>query len=263
MLPHSTHRPSREGDAISVTYRIRDWDAHFENAASRKLKRLDWVAVPNKMDGSGYMALVNHPEGAAHLGAWYAAVEIASRQKVRGTLPDVGGICQCLGKISQLPAAVFESALPRLVQIGWIEQYNQQVTESATSLGFSPNVVADSPANLPALWEKNGPTGKGREWNGTEGQAGLPALMLENLRKAQAWAVADCAFSEELPTVDFAARVLLAAGIRTEGQLEAFAHFIRRRFEAGRVPGAARGPTSMGLFINWAEDFAAQLERTA
>ena len=75
--------------------------------------------------------------------------------------------------------------------------------------------------------------------------------------------MADCAFSEELPTVDFAARVLLAAGIRTEGQLEAFAHFIRRRFEAGRVPGAARGPTSMGLFINWAEDFAAQLERTA
>lgn len=146
-----------------MAYRIRDWDKHFENAASRKLKRLDWVAVPNKMDGSGYMKLVDHPNGAAHLGAWYAAIEIASRQKIRGTLPDVGGICQCLGKISQLPGRLFEEVLPRLVEIGWVEQY-QQHSQSATTLGESAD-------NLPLSWEKSGATGNGMEGNGMEGPA--------------------------------------------------------------------------------------------
>lgn len=125
-----------------TTYRIRDWDEHFECAASRKLLHLVWVAIPNKMDGGGYMTLVNHPNGAAHLGAWYAMVEIASRQKIRGTLPDVGGICQCLGKISQLPGGIFEEVLPRLLDIGWVEPY-QQDTESATMLAENPNKVAE------------------------------------------------------------------------------------------------------------------------
>ena len=118
--------------------RIRDWDKHFENAASRKLHRLDWVAVPNKMDGSGYTALVDHPNGAAHLGAWYAIVEIASRQKPRGNLPDpIGGICQCLGRISRLPADVFAEVLPRLLEIGWIEEVSLNQ--------YSPNASAESP----------------------------------------------------------------------------------------------------------------------
>ena len=36
--------------------RIREWDKNFENAGSRKLKRLEWVAIPNKTDGEGYTA---------------------------------------------------------------------------------------------------------------------------------------------------------------------------------------------------------------
>jgi hypothetical protein len=39
----------------------------------------------------GYTTLVDHPRGASHLGSWYAIVEIASRQKKRGTLPDGPG----------------------------------------------------------------------------------------------------------------------------------------------------------------------------
>ena len=137
---HPVSPNSLRGVELPITYRIRDWDRLFENAASRKLKRLDWVAVPNKTDGEGYMELVDHPAGAAHLGAWYAIVECASKQKVRGHLPsgisqDVGGICRAIGKISQLPPEVFEAVIPRLLKIGWLEQCqeNQSVIESAIS----------------------------------------------------------------------------------------------------------------------------------
>src|SRR6185437_16966566 len=97
---------------------------------------MDWVPVPNKMDGTGYTELVDHPNAAAHLGAWLAIIEIASRQKVRGNFPQVGagipqslsGMSQVLCRISRLPCAVFEELIPRLLQMEWIEPY-QQVTE--------------------------------------------------------------------------------------------------------------------------------------
>jgi hypothetical protein len=136
--------------------RIVDWDKHFENAASRKLKSLDWVSIPNKMDGSGYTALLDHPNGAAHLGAWYAMVEIASRQTKRGNLPFLAGICQCLGRISRIPAEVFEEVIPRLLEIGWIEEI-QQVTDKSPNvsqcLPTSADQVADSGKKM-ALQDK-------------------------------------------------------------------------------------------------------------
>lgn len=163
--------------------RIRDWDFHFENSSSRKLKRLDWVAIPNKTDGEGYTALVDHPNAAAHLGAWYAIVEAASKQAPRGTLPggishDVGGISRSLGRMSRLPAKVFEEVLPRLIEIGWLEnvdvakpQSNQQnvhdlLAESASTVAESASTVADSGRKVAAHYrELQGTTGKGREQN--------------------------------------------------------------------------------------------------
>jgi len=132
------------------TYRICDWSHHFENSSSRKLKRLDWVAIPNSMDVEGYIVLVDHPNGAAHFGAWIAIVQIASKQNPRGTLPNgktsqsLGGICQSLGRISRLPAILFEEALPRLIEIGFIEILG----ESADALGESASTSADSATTL-------------------------------------------------------------------------------------------------------------------
>ena len=123
LLPVPPTRPSRQGDETLNTYRIRDWDRYFENASSRKLKRLDWVAIPNKTDGEGYTALVDHPDAAAHLGAWYAIVEAASKATPRGSLPGgfshgIGGICRSLGRISRLPEKIFLEVIPRLLEIG-------------------------------------------------------------------------------------------------------------------------------------------------
>ena len=107
---------------MMALYRVKDWNTHFENNRTRELKRLDWVPVPNKMDGRGYTALVDHPNGAAHLGGWIAILEIASRQKVRGEIPQDGaGLSQCLARISRLPAILFEELIPRLESMGWVE----------------------------------------------------------------------------------------------------------------------------------------------
>jgi len=143
-----------------MAYRIRDWNEHFETPESRKLKYLKWVAVPNKSDGEGYTALVDHPNGAAHLGAWYAIVETASRQDPRGNLPvgipqDIGGICRSLGRMSRLPPEIFIELLDRLrfePELDWIEGFTEGSGESPGSPGENPDTSA----------------GKGTEGNRTE-----------------------------------------------------------------------------------------------
>jgi hypothetical protein len=165
--------------------RIAKWDKHFENASSRKLTRLNWVAIPNKTDGEGYTALVDHPNAAAHLGAWYAIVEAASKQDPRGNLPsgipqDVGGISRSLGRMSRLPAKVFTEVIPRLIEIGWIEevqqnQYNDiktsaepadQTAEYADALAEYADALADSGREVAAQGiEVHGIELHGREEN--------------------------------------------------------------------------------------------------
>jgi len=61
---------------------IVDWGKHYENHRTRELRVMTWVPLPNKHDGDGYTQLLNHPNGAAHFGAWCALVELASRQHV-------------------------------------------------------------------------------------------------------------------------------------------------------------------------------------
>jgi hypothetical protein len=98
------------------------------------------------MDNEGYIVLVDHPNGPAHFGAWIAIVQIASKQKPRGTLPNgktsqsLSGICQSLGRISRLPTALFEEALPRLIEIGLLEISADSTNTSADST----NTSADS-----------------------------------------------------------------------------------------------------------------------
>jgi len=143
-------------------YRICNWNHRFENSSSRKLKRLDWVALPNAMDIEGYIVLVDHPNGAAHFGAWIAIVQIASKQDPRGTLPNgktsqsLGGICQSLGRISRLPAGLFEEVLPRLIEIGFLEIS----AESPGTSADSPGTSADSPGTSAKSADTDIHTGK-------------------------------------------------------------------------------------------------------
>lgn len=104
--------------------RVRNWDAHYEVNRTRCLKTTLWVPVPNRLDNDGYLELVTHASGAAHLGAWLSLLQVASRCKPRGTLVRDDGSphsVETLARITRLPADVFNEAIPRLLSIGWIE----------------------------------------------------------------------------------------------------------------------------------------------
>lgn len=67
-------------------YRIVNWDETFENAGSRKVRRLSWVSIPNRHDSAGYRRLMDEPDGTALYGGWCLMVEVASKMPVRGVL---------------------------------------------------------------------------------------------------------------------------------------------------------------------------------
>ena len=95
---------------------------------------MNWIPVPNKHDGDGYTQLVDHPAGAAHFGAWMAILQVASRCHPRGTLVRSGGIphtAASLGRITRLPASIFEDAIPRLLEIGWLETFTHEDAATA------------------------------------------------------------------------------------------------------------------------------------
>lgn len=157
-----------------MAFRIRNWTNIFENAESRKLKALKWVAMPNKMNTQGYTALMDHPNGAAHLGAWCAIVEICSAREpreLRGTLPEsdgsIGGISRVLGRISRIPPVVFEELIPRLIQdpeIQWIELDPATSGELTDVPGKSPDVPG-APPEVPGTNRRGlkGTEGEGKE----------------------------------------------------------------------------------------------------
>lgn len=134
------------------TYRIKNWDKLFENNRTRSLKRMDWIPIPNKMDGDGYTDLLDHPNGAAHLGAWVAILQIASRCDMRGTLCRLtsAGITphdfKSFARISRISASVFAEAIPRLQEIGWIEA----VSDCSDGKTQSPPNVSEEIPHLDA-----------------------------------------------------------------------------------------------------------------
>lgn len=112
---------------MTPTYRVKNWNEHFEIAQSRKCQgmKMSWFACPNKHDGKGYRRLVKHPEFGNIFAAWILIVEIASKQKVRGTLADSDGplTAEDLKDCTGLPKKWFELAFETLSdsKIGWLE----------------------------------------------------------------------------------------------------------------------------------------------
>lgn len=130
-------------------WRIRNWSTIYENNRSREIKDLHFVLVPNRMDTDGYTTLLDHPNGAAHLGAWVALLQIASRCKSRGDLRNSDGIphsSRTLSRISRIPASVFDELFPRLLEVLWIEQVVEMSQEGAgmSQEGAAPTRAGDS-----------------------------------------------------------------------------------------------------------------------
>jgi hypothetical protein len=160
--------------------RVRDWDAHYENNRTRSLKRMEWVPIPNKLDGDGYTELMDHPNGAAHLGAWLVIVQVASRGQRRGVLVRDNGqphTPESLMRISRVPAVTFEEVMPRLLgSIGWLEVIPQVPAVDPQVGAGNPQFPADIERQsrmplpqscTPVRQSDYGMEGNGKEGNGT------------------------------------------------------------------------------------------------
>jgi hypothetical protein len=116
-------------------YKIKDWDALFENNKSRERERCSFCCIPNKQDGLGYGRLLRLPDGPALYGAFHAVVLMASKQKAprRGYLTDTGLPTGCplsaadMSVKTQFSAELIQKMLDAISSenIGWIEVVEQ------------------------------------------------------------------------------------------------------------------------------------------
>lgn len=121
-----------------MTLRVANWSEHFENNRTRELKVMTWVPVPTKQDGDGYTQVMDHPQGAAHFGAWIAMLQVAAKCDERGTLTRDGrnGVrvphdAASLSRLTRIPARILSDAINRLLEIGWLEDDADDVAASA------------------------------------------------------------------------------------------------------------------------------------
>ncbi len=106
---------------------IVNWDKLFENNRSREIVDPKWVPLPNRHDGASFGELMEHPEGPAHFAAWVLLVQVASRCGTAA--PRCGDLRRGDGSphtprslylSTRCPEAVFKSAIPRLIELGWV-----------------------------------------------------------------------------------------------------------------------------------------------
>jgi hypothetical protein len=175
---------------MKPTYRINDWDKHFENHESRKVKRSYWVPIPNKHDGKSYRRIASHPDGVAVFAAWILILEAASKMPTRGVLADEDGPLDAddLSAMTGFPAAIFEAAFRLLPEdrVGWL------VVEEAKPRRRK------SPATSRNLPESPGAPGNAAvELHGTELQDTEPKNREQNEEEDSAKAGASAAASPQ------------------------------------------------------------------
>ena len=134
-------------DSERPTYRVRDWTRHFENAGSRKIRALSWVAIPNKHDSARYRRVMTLRDAISIYGAWLLIVQVASKMPTRGTLANENGPLDAedLSAWTGAPAKVFERAFQVLTdsKIGWLEKVaNSTSGDAGSTLPERPDEVS-------------------------------------------------------------------------------------------------------------------------
>lgn len=126
-------RPSgqkHKGERMPTKYAIEvvRFADYYENAQSRKYKKLSWVPIPNRMDGKGYRRLTAMPDATEIFAAWILIVEQASKETPRGFLIDEDGPMDAsdMAAKSGFPESIFERAFEVLsdesAKIKWIRK---------------------------------------------------------------------------------------------------------------------------------------------
>lgn len=172
---------------MSTVLRVRDWDKNFETHETRKLKHMLWVPMPIKQDGDGYTDLVLSEDGAngvmagpLRLAAWVAMLQLAGRCSPRGTLwrsigaGTVAHNAESIARITRIPADLIEDAIPKLIEIGWLERVEMTDADKPVTVSRkSPGEPGEDPGD--AVKSSGRREGKGREGMEEKGRDGEPA----------------------------------------------------------------------------------------
>ena len=130
-----------------TAYRIPAWREHFERAESRKLKSLNWVAIPNALDDISYRRIIAQKNGSTLFGIRIGLILLASKMPVRGTLATADGPLDAddIACATGMPATAIATALKVFSdpKIRWLERV--QYDGSLIALSESPGEAADSP----------------------------------------------------------------------------------------------------------------------
>lgn len=120
-------------------YRIVQWNARHENNRSRELKDARWVAVPNGMDGDGYIGMVDGTvEGCLSYAGWVAMLLISSRCAPRGDLRQTHGAPhtdKTIAAKSRMPLKVIRMAIAKAKEIGWLMDVSDSVAAPDCGIG--------------------------------------------------------------------------------------------------------------------------------
>lgn len=91
------------------------------------MKEMQWVPVPNKHDGEGFLTIMDHKDGLIIYGAWHLILQVASKCDPRGTLVRDDGTPHTAASISKKTRwkriSDIQTALDfcSSKEVGWIE----------------------------------------------------------------------------------------------------------------------------------------------
>ena len=150
-----------------MTYRIKSWDAVFENRRSRELDAVKYVCWPTNQDSEGFCILSRTAEGTIALGVFGALVQWASKAPARGTLADErGDMTPSRYSLRYgLPLVTVEAAWTLLIQVGWLEEC--PITECRSTADAAPTERRPSADAAPTTRRSSA---EGLERNGTDGR---------------------------------------------------------------------------------------------
>ncbi|MES2788460.1 MAG: hypothetical protein V4719_02485 [Planctomycetota bacterium] len=125
------------------TYRIREWERHFETHESRKRKGpLTWVGVPTKHDGRGFNRLKRQQDWPALYGCWVLVLAIAAKCPTRGVLADEDGPFTAMDIADKV--GMSEDLVQRCLDLLTSPETGVMWLEVSAVPGTQPHVPADS-----------------------------------------------------------------------------------------------------------------------
>ena len=158
---------------MKPTYRVKDWDVHFENHDSRKINNARWLPMPNKHDGKSFRRLAAHRDGVAAFAGWTLILQVASKMPTRGVLADEDGPLDAedISAMTGFPAAIFDLAFGLLTQpkIAWLEITSGQRDDFPLLPGASRNFALEQNGT-----EANGTTENRKEEVGSRENSRSP-----------------------------------------------------------------------------------------